>query len=44
MKNVESIDENNSYNIRGDYNVGHSGDNHTQTITNEGDVDRAVSH
>ena len=47
MENAQSIDnnhENYSYNFRDDYNVGHSGDNHTQTITNEGDVDRAVTN
>ncbi|KAJ1464343.1 hypothetical protein T484DRAFT_3645742 [Baffinella frigidus] len=33
-----------SYSFRDDYNVGHSGDNHTQTITNEAGVDRALNY
>ena len=49
MKNVEiEGNEGNkkftaSYSFRDDYNVGYSGDNHTQTITNEADVDRAIN-
>jgi hypothetical protein len=45
MKNVEGPAINllnRSFEFRDDYNVGHSGNNHTQTITNEADVDRAL--
>ena len=45
MKNVEGpgVDtDNRTYSFRDDYNVGHSGSNHTFTITNESDVDSAL--
>ena len=46
MKNVEGpgVDNNNSnYSFRDDYNVGHSGNTYTQTMTNESDVDAALN-